>query len=1603
MSSTPDEGSAPLHLHVDTARLSEDEGDVSGLMEDDDDADTVNGREEPSDDKMLEYLQEARNEETEEGMANGITFRKFKPTIKEAEDIKAYAGADTESDIHSVTNRPPSLTDSTPDDTPSLHGSITSSSLAGSARFSPAFSPSPSLRPFDRRFQTRLTPSSPSLSPSPRALSPSFLGHSRNGSIGSRLDVVGIDDLDDRSAPWEVVRWTKLTKITNQVFSEAGRRSHGNPTCIAISATIAVGTEKGLILVFDYSQVLKSIIGSGTKAIECGAVTALAVSADHTTIAGGHANGHIFTWELAKHTRPFLQIAPIPMYEMENRKADGHVEGVAVLHLGFLGTRHTALVSADDRGMAFSHLATRGLGAVGRMVKTTRILGRYPTDAGPTGRPRKPSSVLGLSFLPLGNSQERTDSMGLVAMLTPYLLVIVSTTPIAQTQYKTTRPKEVAVDSALSGCLAWYPAVKLKQKEFQKSKKPTSSKARLVYVWSNVLTLLELSIVDKDEPDDSNRPPTLEFRPKSRFRCDEAIVAVQWISRQIIGVLTVTQRLIILEDTALRITETFDLMPKHILHRDLFSRQLDRLVNRMDEEGSLHPHVADAFYNSFKAYKGRMFLLCNYEMASGALSNWADRLLAMMKVGDFIGAIRLATAYYIGDTNKLTIGLPEDPALRHPMVEEKLLEMMTASLRYAFGKNQNSSRKDVLDKTQLQELAAACFEASLSMDRTDFLFDDAFEHFEQASLEGVFLETLEPHILERQISFIPPIIVKALIAHYTSLELESRLEEMICHMDTRTLDIDQVTTLCKKHSLYDAMIYVWNRALGDYITPMIDLLTLLLPLVQHNSLENGDSIHAVNALKLFPYLSYTLTGRVYPTGEDLTEVEASNAKAQIYYFLFLGQTVTWPQPNGKSFFTMKDPNSEPSFPYLRLILQFDASSFLGAMNEAFEDSFLNGVVDNQNNGGKQEPGEDQVFGRSVNRQYIISILLEVMNPNDFPTHDTIYLDMFVARNLPKFPQFILLSGSSLHRVLVGLCNPPGDEITDDCQLSVEYLLTVYRPPDIDDLIEHFSRAGFFRVLKTIFRSEKQYAKLLRVYFEDDEALEAVFGCIAECLRPRSGLTDGQIHEVKTVIEENARKLLEIDESRTSRVIDSYVPELHHAMLTAIEDKPHDQFVYLRTVLEPTAEKHRSEMKKPAIMQQNTSFVEAYIRLMCQFDPNNVSEYVSLLQSGDLRLEKVLPAMEGGGAMDAAVVLMAREGQIRQAMDRLVAHLETLETALISVLDACYNVEDVEASNEAAKETLKSLQKYARVGVWLCQGQMKSGNISQRQQPARRRLETDKLTQDEILWLDLVDVIVRIAKRGMTVISKPQTNGFDVEVNGSQDDQKSSQVDSAMLTVYLRKFVQDTFSSLLAATSNSQTTSFLHILRAFLARASLSSPSLENLRSVLSDIFEAYLYEAQLLSLANRLLDKDLFIHVEEAASLRKRGWKPATQSCEACRKKIWGPGAAGGIYSAWEKTRLEEQRRLERQREQRRIDSDGSLSAVARGKSRATEALLSDARGGVTQTDGDAVAEEASGGLVLFGCRHIYHRKCVDNLQVEPAAGHDWACKCIVCGHVEVH
>ena len=1371
--------------------------------------------------------------------------------------------------------------------------------------------------------------------------------------------------------------------MTGQAFSEIGKRNFGRPTCVAIAASIALGTSKGIILVFDYNQNLKSIIGPGTKAVESGSVTSISISADHSIIAGGHGSGSIFTWEVARPAKPFLHIPPIDRSKTPD--ADGHILDVAILHLGFLGMRHTALASADDKGMAFSHLASRGMGMVARSVKTTRILGRYPDKTSSVIRQRKPSSVMAFSPLPLGNAEHVSDSMGLVAMLTPYLLVIVSTTPIAQTQYKFPRPKEVAAHAAMTGALAWFPSVKLKMNDSTTSK--LSSRVKLVYCWSNILTVLEIVEVEPSAISGKEEPPSLEFRPRSRWKAEEAVVGVQWLGRSVLAVLTITQRLVIIEDPSMVVTDSSDLIQKHIYHADLFSPQLNTLVDQLEDEevAAMHGVVADAFYMSFRAYKGRLFLLGYNEITFGTLSNWADRLLALMEEGSFIGAIQLATAYYSGEANKVAVGLPEDDDLRHQMVREKLTEMITASLKYAFGQIEEQGIHHV-NKEQLGELASACITACIRMNDNDFLFEDVYSWYQDRNFKDDFLERLEPYIDDDEITVFPPVVIKDLVGHYTARAHHSRLEEMLCHLDSRTMDIDQITTLCKKNHLYDALLYVWNQALSDYTTIISDLLGLTERQDKSQTDVNPSiqEMELTSASKLFPYLSYILTGRIYPTGKDMHEDSATLAKAEIYHYFFSGNSRE-ARSNFRDISQSPKPGSKSNFPNLRRILNFDAPSFLSMLNEAFEDSFLNGPQDRMANETPEKLTEEQKFGLSVNRQWVVSILLEVMIPPNYEADDIVYLDMFIARNLPKFPQFILLPGHTLHRVLVGLCQYPSEDVAEDCQLSVEYLLSIYQPPDLTSLIPIISKARFYRVLKSIYRTERRYAELLQTCFEDYNNPDAIFECISDCLRPGAGLTERQIDDVRAVIADHAYDFVGADVTKAASIINDFAPDLHKVMLGTLSDDEGAQYRYLQTVLEPPTPKAKSERT----IAPQRDFVEQYVRLLCDYNRSHVSVYVDHLKTGDLRLEEVLPSLEDSGIIDAAVVLLAREGKVKEGIDRLTNHLSTLSSALLGLLDAANDSPDGANTVETGQDLITSVQKYARVGVWLCQRQTKA---VQQAKPTFSRAKSakainDVLSQDEELWLDLIDAVVAVTKNVTEVLERHERQADIEEDDSSPQTLGHTQLDPSKIITDLRTIVQETFTALLATTSAPHVkdaprtdVSFLRILRAFLHRATLSSPSLSNLRAVLGAIFSAYSYEESLLSLANRLLDKDLFVHVTEADTLRRRGWRPLGQVCEGCGKRVWGPGAGGHIWNAWQRG-IEERETKHQSRSGKLAWSSPSGNGHGKGKAvtRREEQSGSDRFESAISEHVRKVGD--NGAVVIFSCRHMFHRACLEKMR----------------------
>ena len=159
-----------------------------------------------------------------------------------------------------------------------------------------------------------------------------------------------------------------------------------------------------------------------------------------------------------------------------------------------------------------------------------------------------------------------------------------------------------------------------------------------------------------------------------------------------------------------------------------------------------------------------------------------------------------------------------------------------------------------------------------------------------------------------------------------------------------------------------------------------------------------------------------------------------------------------------------------------------------------------------------------------------------------------------------------------------------------------------------------------------------------------------------------------------------------------------------------------------------------------------------------------------------------------------------------------------------------------------------------------------------------------------------------------------------------------------------------------------------------------------MRNVLGSIFSAYAYQESLLALANRLLEKDLFVHVAQISSLRQRGWRPLGQGlCEAgCGRRVWGPGVGVGVWEAW-RERCEEQeehRRRRRGRRERGSEGKGKKTAINDGFDRKEpdEAVA-------TRTE----TGPGPGQLIIFSCRHIYHRTCLERLLLDASSSNSSA------------
>ncbi|KAG0275322.1 Vacuolar protein sorting-associated protein 8 [Linnemannia exigua] len=1093
--------------------------------------------------------------------------------------------------------------------------------------------------------------------------------HSRTSSVSFSMS--GINNLSDSHSPgpgagaepWETFRWTPLLKLSDQLFSDDIKASTGLGTCIAVSNIIAVGTSRGSILVYSTTQSLMGIFGSPQYALEHGSVCSIAISSDNTYMAAGHSLGSVIVWNVSKPNAPSRIIPPIAKDVAISGRKLGHIRGSAVLNVGFVGIKRAEVVSADDQGMSFHHLLYKVM--MVNAVETTRLLGKYPTPKfqrgyevrGAVGAPRQ-STVFGMGVLPYGQIPHPADNAGLVALLTPFKMLIVCVKPQPQTLFKFVRPKELQSregesSAVISGNLAWFPAAKSQRGQGQDNE-VVETNPMLAFSWNRHLYIFQvlkssgqsqdsgsmarLSPDRKAVPEANGKGPKLDFVKIGDWICREGIVGIQWVRPQILLLLTNTEDIIVFDPKLMCETERCSGRSLQIVYHDWF-RDVAKVHRPPAAIASVDakPIMGDMSYNnSWRVHKGKLFVLGVRRIQVGTILNWTDRILALVKSGDFLEGIALATLFYTGKSvQAAVVGLPEDESTRKQVVGEKIYELLTASLNYTF----NPERMSDVDADAaaggvgagtvlFHDLAIQAIETCLSINNQGFLFEDVYERYAEAStlVRGIFLQSLEGYILQDRLTEMPPQVMQAFVKYYSDRGMYKALELCICHTPCHVLEMDQIVDLCQKHQLYNGLIYVWNKTISDYVSPVVELLRVIKTILKDRQStdeheDNGDDQDQLNSYKdesalsraimedkpaqserlsnqevvqkLYGYLADSLLGKSYIDGTKLENAEAVAAKVSLYSFIFSGRCVMWPSVGGQLILTRDAENAddaEPTYPYLKLFLKHDSEEFLKVIDLAFEDSYLSST----NRDFSQVPrnGQDGP-GRVMSRQLIINTLLEVLTPStsfsntsisemngdntrpleEYTAKDMAHLYSFIARNYAKSPKALALSPTTLHRILTRLSSDTDPSTREERQVAVQALLRCYSPADEAGMMTLYTEAGFYRVLEKMYRSQKQYGPMVVTYLKDPERRPLVFEAIRKLLDPtrpqRISITEKQRTDIVKTAMEHIAEIVDIDGEQAALLVHRYLNAEHRSVLETLHGSKPRLFAYLRGLLEPS--------------------------------------------------------------------------------------------------------------------------------------------------------------------------------------------------------------------------------------------------------------------------------------------------------------------------------------------------------------------------------------------------------------------------------------------------
>uniref|UniRef100_A0A3Q2XPW3 VPS8 subunit of CORVET complex n=1 Tax=Hippocampus comes TaxID=109280 RepID=A0A3Q2XPW3_HIPCM len=779
-----------------------------------------------------------------------------------------------------------------------------------------------------------------------------------------------------------VLRHSMLQGISAQIVSAADKVDAGLPTAITVAGVIVVGTSHGLALVFDNNQALRLCLGTKTTGAEFGAISALSINNDCSRLLCGFAKGQITMWDLANG-------------KLLRTITDAHPPGTAILHVKF--TDDPTLAVCSDSGGSVFELAFR------------RVMGMRSCDSRClfSGSKGEVCCIEPLRACP-DFSDHPITHYSLLALASLTKILVIGLKPSLKVwmtfPYSKSDPSSVPQ-------LAWqFVSVQMAVNPF------------LAFCKGDTVHFL---MIKREE---MGAIHVIKQR-HIHLSCD--IISLNWINGRTLVLIDSHEKLQVVDRPSQEILEILDLEQVQLVYN---SRHFKSLATGGNVSQALALVGEKACYQSISSYAGQIVCLGTKSAHSMTLRTWRERIDCLLKQEHFVEALSLAWSFH-ERTAKAVVGLCVDPFKRKGIVGDKMVEILFQFADHAMKRCPEQGRIQVMEQ-HFHDVIPILIDFCLLLQRTDLLFDQLYARLvENVVAKGVFLEALESYIVMDRLGHLPTPIMKDLLAHYHSNGLMDNLERCIVRLDVTSLDIQQVVQVCWANQLYDAMIYVFNSGMNDYITPMEKLFAVIGP-----PLREGRSLtEVVMGNKLLVYISCCLAGRAYPLG-DIPEDLVVQVKIQVFEYLILLHA-------GES--------SSDAYPLIHTLLHFDTREFLNVLAMV---SF---------------PAREQ------------RLVVMVDNP-DFTPSQVGGLFTFLARQLSKPDNTLFVNRKLFDQVLEFLCRSDDASRHTERQQVLLQLLQVGGVVQFDEekLLTLSQRAKFYQILEFLYEKKHMYDKTIDCYLKD---------------------------------------------------------------------------------------------------------------------------------------------------------------------------------------------------------------------------------------------------------------------------------------------------------------------------------------------------------------------------------------------------------------------------------------------------------------------------------------------------------------------------------------